>query len=261
MQITNSPINFVGARHTVGFIQAYVKPGAHILDVGSGNGILTIKMRQAGYDVTAIDQNSNAVTEAQSLGIETSCISLFDYLANRQFDAILMSRSFHHMQPLLNAATKSKELLKEGGIFILEDFAAELMDEPTALWFFGMRAYLEASGNNQKSRGPKLENGQIPLSALQSWRQHLQAHGVADSQEMRHALESNFNIMKREQVPYRYRYFLEDVNEAQGQAIFEWENRLSKFGAIQTLGLRIIAQKAERGITPIAPEENSASSI
>jgi SAM-dependent methyltransferase len=243
MQKDDSNLNLLGADHTLGFVRQHLEPPARILDVGSGNGLLAMRLRQQGYDVTAIDQSSKAVDEAQSLGIETSCVSLFDYSSSQEFDAILMSRSFHHMNPILDAAAKSKALLKKGGIFILEDFAAELMDESTALWFFGVRAFLEACGNNQKSRGPKLENGQIPQAALANWRQHLHAHGVAESPEMIQALESNFRITERENVAYLYRYFLDDVNKTQGEAIFDWENRLTKYGAIRMLGLRIIAQK------------------
>ena len=52
----------------------HLRPGAKVLDVGCGNGIMAILLAQLGYDVTALDHSQailqDAVSNAESYGLQ-----------------------------------------------------------------------------------------------------------------------------------------------------------------------------------------------
>ncbi len=201
-------------------------------------------MRDAGYTVTAIDGNSNAVAEAKQLGIEVIEGDFHRFEIDQKFDAVLFSASLHHMQPIDQAVNRAAGFLKHGGTLIVEEFAAELFDEKTAIWFYGLKSVIEAGAGAWKGRGPKLVNGQLPSDAVAAWREHhFGKHGVATSSELLTALNATFKISSEERLAYLYRYFTEDVSELQAQRIREWEAELCRAGVIEAIGLRVVGRK------------------
>ena len=236
--------NKVGALHTIEFVQQFAAERSRILDVGSGEGLLSSCLEAAGHLVTSIDKNIEAVSEAKKIGMNTICADFLHTKFDEPFDIVVMSRSLHHMHPISETVKRAKEVLKPGGLLVVEDFAAEIVDKPTALWFFGVRSMLEAAGQNQKSRGPKLDAGKIPNNPLDSWHQPtLVKHGVAKSTEMLDAVKAEFEIIHEARLHYLYRYFLEDVSEEQANAILDWERRLIECESIKKIGLRLVGRR------------------
>lgn len=233
---------------TVNFVQSIVPDGATILDVGCGSGLIARQLMASGFDVTAIDGNPDAVTEAERNGITAILCDFLEFDPGRKFDAILFARSFHHIHPLRKAMEKCKELVTAGGIVILDEFGADFMDEKSATWFYGVYSLLFAGGRERKGRGPKLLSEEMvssPSDCLKAWRDHhFGKHGVATSDEMLRELRAHFEIEKYERVPYLYRYFSEDLTSEQLKALFLWENTVCQTGHLEAIGMRVFGRRS-----------------
>lgn len=233
----------LGAQHTFEFIQSLLPAGCLVLDAGCGGGLLAKLLLDAGFRVTAIDSKAEAIAECKAIGVEAIESDFLEYRNENQFDAVLLSRALHHMQPLDAALERAQSLLKSNGLLLIEDFGAELVDRTSAVWFYGLKALIEASGVPIKSRGPKLEDGKIPDDPMKSWLEHaFVKHEITPSQEMIRALAERFDILKLERIPYLYRYFLDDVSLNQAVRIFDWEQLLCQEGVFEPIGVRIVAK-------------------
>ena len=218
--------------------------GATILDVGCGRGELAALLVKDGFKVTAVDRNEEAVNEAIAAGINAACADFLKFHSQLKFDAVLMSRSLHHIDPVAKAVQHAHALLNDDGLFLLEDFGAELLDQRTALWFYGLKSVVEAGCDVVKSRGPKLENGEIPADPLKSWREHLFGkHNVTESVVFLTALRNYFSVQEEHQLPYLFRYFLDDVTFEQARQIFQWEETLCNSDLISPVGIRFVGRK------------------
>ena len=237
--------NSLGTQHTLEFVKPFTRPEATVLDVGCGTGELAQLMSQNNLKVTAIDAHEKAVEKAKALGVDARCIEFLQYQNNSQFDLIVFSRSFHHIHPVEQTAKHAHELLKDGGVLLLDEFGVELVDEKTACWFYGLKSVLQAANPERTAHGPKIEDGLLPVDPLANWREHhVVKHEVADSASMIAALKTYFEI-KVEYRPYLYLYFLDLVNEEQAQRIIEWENALCDAAALARIGMRIVARKKQ----------------
>jgi SAM-dependent methyltransferase len=233
-----------GAAQTLTFVLANVKPPALVLEVGCGDGVLAKLLIDAGFSVTAIDKNKEAIEKSGKNGIPAIEVDFLEYAPNIAFDVVLFSRSLHHIETPPNAVKHACTMLKDNGMILLEDFCAELMDQASALWFFGLKSVLAANGKPQKGYGPKLDDGQVPANPVDVWyAHHFGKHSLSDSAQMRRAIECCLQIAEEHHVPYLYRYFLDDVEPRQGEQILRWEQALCDAGALLPLGLRIVAHK------------------
>ncbi|HEY9775265.1 MAG TPA: class I SAM-dependent methyltransferase [Planktothrix sp.] len=235
-----------GALQTFSFLRMVAPIGASILDVGCGNGLLAKYLQDAGYKVVAIDTKQQAVDDSKALGLNAVEADLLQYACDSKFDLVLLSRTLHHIQPLGTALDQARELMRDDGLLVVEDFGAELADRHTAAWLFGLRALLAARGP-LKSRGPALEDGEIPEDPLQSWNEHaFVKHQITPSETMIRELTERFDILKLERIAYLYRYFLDDVSMLEAVRIFEWEQLLCKERLFEPIGIRIVAKKRAR---------------
>ena len=234
----------VGATESVAFVRQHLQPGAAILDVGCGDGTVARLLSDNGFKVTAIDRNEEAIAKAKSLGVAGVCADFLQYRPTSSFDALLFSRSLHHISPIQAAVAHALALLKNDGLLLLEDFGAELMDSKSAIWFYGLKSLLACGADNGQSHGPKLEDGEIPSDPVQSWRKHhFEDHDVIESAVMMPAVEKKFEFVHRASVPYLYRYFLDEISAQQGEQLLKWEEALCKTGAIETIGIRFVGRK------------------
>ncbi len=237
----------VGAAQTLAFVQSVAQPGDTILEAGCGNGILASHLIDAGFRVTAIDSSKEAVEEARAIGVAAEHVDFLEYTSGTAFDVVLLSRSLHHMRPIDKAVKQAESLVKSNGLLLLEDFGAELLDMTSAVWFYGLKAVIQANGNASKGRGPALEEGSIPTNCLRSWQDHhFGEHGLAESSAMRMALGTRFHLIEEQRVPYLYRYLVDNVPIRQGEEILHWESVLCNLGIITPIGVRVVARKRNR---------------
>jgi SAM-dependent methyltransferase len=138
------------------FVLAELPPQpARVLEIGCGAGELAIAVAAAGYDVLAIDPDA-------PMGPIFRQTTLEELDEPGAFDAVVASRSLHHIHDLDAAVERTQSLVRPGGRLILAEFAWERMDPDTADWYLGQQLALEAAG--------RLEN--VPRSldeALAAW--------------------------------------------------------------------------------------------
>jgi SAM-dependent methyltransferase len=119
-------------------------PPARILDAGCGEGALSHRLADAGYDVTSIDADPAAVAAARLAGVPAVRADLASY-ADEPFDAVVMLLSLHHMHPLGAALDRVAQLLRPGGTLILDEYAWDWADVATVRWFYDIAAILAAA--------------------------------------------------------------------------------------------------------------------
>ena len=188
-----------------------------MLEVGCGKGELARALDAAGYDMMAIDPLAPD-------GAIFRRIKLEDLEEDEQFDAVVASRAFHHMPSLDLNLEHVARALAGGGPFIVDEFAWDRLDEPTADWYERQRRALEAAGT--ESRGVSVAD----------WAAH--HAGLTRSDELLAALRTHFEELAFERVPYLFRYL-------GGVASAELEETLVDAGAIQALGFRFVGMPRE----------------
>jgi SAM-dependent methyltransferase len=200
-----------GLEHTLAFILAHTRAPSRVLEVGAGDGRLSIALAGRGHAVTLLDRTfemlaREARDDARIEKIERDFLAYEDA---RPFDAILFTRSLHHLHDLDAALDRARELLWPNGQVIVEDFDLAAPDEATARWFYGERG------------------------GLDFWRkEHEELHAGAT---MRAALAARFSIVHEERVAYLYRAMA-------GAPRTDEEIEIAA-GRISPVGLRIVAQR------------------
>lgn len=110
-------------------LMAMINPasGVSVLDVGCGTGVLAQQLAQAGYQVTAIDVNEQAISAAQKrlFTAELHVADLQTFSPDQHFDVLVLQNSARYLSPLAVFA-HARRLLKVGGqLLILEEFTGD----------------------------------------------------------------------------------------------------------------------------------------
>jgi SAM-dependent methyltransferase len=197
------------------FVRAHLPPPpAQLLEVGCGRGDLARAIAGSGYEVVAIDPDAPR-------GQLFQAVSLEEFVAPHDFDAVVASRALHHIPDLPGAVEKIASLLLSGGRFILDEHACDRQDEKTARWYFEQRT-------GQAGAPSSLE------ACLADWEaDHAHLHGYA---AMRKELDRRFAERFFSWMPYLYGE-LTHVEEQEEQALIET-------GAIQAMGFRYVGERS-----------------
>ena len=172
--------------------------------MGCGDGALAHALAGLGHRLTAIDPRAPS-------GDIFRAVTLADFEEPEPFDAVVASRSLHHIEDLGAAVGKLERLLRTGGVLILDEHAFDRLDEPTARWF--------------AERGGDVDH----------WREdHAGLHGSA---AMRRELDRHFAERHFEWGPY--------LHSELGAAVdAEEERALIEAGAIRAMSFRYVGQRA-----------------
>ena len=71
------------------------QPGEHILDVGCGDGSLTVRIKERGADVVGIDNSLSMIGAARARGIDARLIDAADLKFAEAFDAAFSNATLH----------------------------------------------------------------------------------------------------------------------------------------------------------------------
>jgi len=93
------------------------QPGEHILDVGCGDGTLTLKIKQAGADVVGIDNSLSMVAAAKAKGLDARLMDAAQLKFAEAFDAAFSNATLHWVLDKERAARAIWFSLKHGGRF------------------------------------------------------------------------------------------------------------------------------------------------
>ncbi|MBY0356674.1 MAG: class I SAM-dependent methyltransferase [Candidatus Obscuribacterales bacterium] len=226
---------------TLSFIEPNLSGRKHLLEVGCGKGKLARELMNSGYNLKAIDSSDEAVVAAKTLGVDAQKIDFLEF-KQAKFDAICFTRSLHHIDPLAAAVAKIDELLEIDGVVIIEDFAAELLDENGALWRYAIEDLLVAC-----AKLPSRDTKTALQAPLRFWQEHhFGKHKISDSKSMIEALSARFHITKLEYTPYLYRYFVDGkygLAPSLVLALKNWETKMIDLGSMKAIGIRLIATR------------------
>jgi SAM-dependent methyltransferase len=192
-------------------------PPARVLEVGCGEGKLARALADAGWDVLAIDPAAPDGPIFRRLKLE-------DVDEPAGFDAVVAVLSLHHVTDLEAGLDRIRTLLRPGGVLVLDEFAWDRLEGPTAEWFHGQQRALAAAG--------RLPNAPATLAdCCREWEdEHVGLHGY---DAIRAALDERFRERFFEWRPYLYRYL-------DGVAGAELERALIDADAIQPTAFRYV---------------------
>ena len=194
-------------------------PPARVLEIGCGAGELALDISEAGYDVVAIDPEA----PEGPIFRQTTLEQLDEPGA---FDAVVASRSLHHIHDLDAAVERIQSLVRPGRRLILVDFAWERMDTATADWYHGRELALQAVGRLDNVPGSVEE-------ALAAWEE--EHRGLHAGEAMRVSLSRCFRELRFERTPYLHRTLGGVASEA-------LEATLIDAGAIRALGFHWVGE-------------------
>jgi len=106
---------------------------------------MAAQLIEAVHRVTGLDTSAEALVEAAARGLSVHRAAWPDY-ADEPFDALLFTRSLHHIDPLEGALAQAHALLRPGGWLIVEDFAYLEADRETVTWLCHVLRLLDAGG-------------------------------------------------------------------------------------------------------------------
>jgi SAM-dependent methyltransferase len=200
------------------FVLAQLAPApTRVLEVGCGQGELARALAQAGHNVTAIDPDA-------PVGPLFRRVALEDFADPRPFDAVVASRSLHHVDDLGVALDRVVDLLRPRGLLVLNEFAKERLEGATATWYYDRRRELAAAGGHE-----------APSSLDACIREeHAHIHPFAD---MWRELDKRFEVRALTWVPYLHEELGAVCSEAAERALIE-------AGAIQATGFRYVGKTA-----------------
>jgi SAM-dependent methyltransferase len=233
---------------TYDFVQQELPVHARrVLEVGCGSGELAERLLHDGVSVVAIDSDRDCVAAARQLGVDARNAAWPDF-DEGQFDAVLFTRSLHHIHPLNEAVERAGDCLLVGGRLIVEDFAYEMVDEKTLRWFGDVIGRLETA--DLLVQGDDFLNAvRCRTETLEAWRKNHESdlHTAADIfAEIRRA----FGAVRRDDVPYYFRYLAGAIVPAadRDKILRDFageETRLISNGTILPLGRRFVAQRSK----------------
>lgn len=240
--VTGAEAMDVPTRETLQFFERHLQSGrARLLEVGCGDGRLAQALGPKGFRIVAIDPDATAVDAARARGIDARRTAIEDFQAEG-FDAVLFTRSLHHVVSLDAVLARAAETLKPDGAVLVEDFDHAAIDPATALWFYDTLAVLEMVG-----RMASLEDPLAALDPSSRWQREHAEPALHDGARMRAALSARFEIMAEERTPYLYRSAaarFPDTPDARGwvERLLALESERIRQGALRPIGLRFVAK-------------------
>jgi len=233
---------------TQAFVRRSLPEGARrVLEIGCGSGELAARLLQDGVSLIAIDNDTDSIAAAQGLGVDARIAAWPDF-DDGLFDAVLFTRSLHHMPPLDKAVERASDSLVIGGRLIVEDFAYETVEEKTLQWF--------ADVIDQLDGAHLLDKGDDFLSALPSrneklkiWRENHES-GLHTAANVFAEIRRVFGETRCEEAPYYFRYLSRAIVSTVDrdkilQDVAEQETELIATGTILALGRRFVAERSK----------------
>ena len=241
-------------RHTLDFLSPVLPPApARLLEVGCGAGALALALEDAGWHVTAIDASEEAVAAAKAAGMAAIHADFLEF-EDRPFDAVLFTRSLHHIGDLDRALVRARNMLVPQGLLIVEDMDLAAVDETTATWILDLLAVLQAAGMAEGLEEAAKAHGHGPgplpedATPLARWRAHHQRHGVIhEGRAMKEGLEARLELLEARTAPYLFRYVHHLAKGAPASVVdtvLALEVERIRTRLLKAVGLRLVARRA-----------------
>src|SRR5947209_3693975 len=135
-QWSSNPMIELSALDTYQFMKSMLpQPAQTILEVGCGNGYLSLELARDDHDVTGIDLPADIIEVAERSqaahpapptfgSLRYLCTDINTWQApESSFDVVIFNRALHHLDDLHQTMATVKRLLKPGGRIICQDYA------------------------------------------------------------------------------------------------------------------------------------------
>lgn len=234
---------------TLAFVRRHLpRRRARLLEVGCGDGALAVRLARLGHDVTALDADRGETARARRRrGFAAVTAAWPDYDAP-PFDAILFTRSLHHIHALAPSVRRAHELLRPGGVVLAEEFGFSDIDAVSAEWLAGILGPLDLLGRLRRPR--RWGNFVAALlradDALTAWRR-AHDHDLHSAAAMEAAFRREFPRVEVGTAPYLYRYVAEwlvpgRAARAAVARLVEAERRFARAAGVGFVGRRFVAR-------------------
>jgi SAM-dependent methyltransferase len=197
-------------------------PPARLLEVGAGRGELAAVLRDAGYEVVAVDP----AADDDAAGVWP--IALHEVgEADGSFDGAIAVLSLHHVEPLPESCARLAALVREDGLLVVDEFDVERFDERAARW---LRAQRAAAGADDPDDHHADHHADVA-----AWVADLRAE-LHPVDALRDALDPPFALGEPVRGPYLYRW---DVDPA----LRVVEEGLIARGELPATGARLVGRR------------------
>ncbi|MDH3236241.1 MAG: methyltransferase domain-containing protein [Alphaproteobacteria bacterium] len=96
------------------------KPGERILDLGCGDGALTVEIANAGATVVGVDASAEQVAATRALGVDAQVMSGDALTFDSEFDAVFTNAALHWIKDAPAVIAGVRRALKPEGRFVGE---------------------------------------------------------------------------------------------------------------------------------------------
>jgi ubiquinone/menaquinone biosynthesis C-methylase UbiE len=254
------PMIELSALDTYQFITSMLPyPAQRILEVGCGNGYLSLELARVGHEVIGIDLSPGIIEVAQRTkeahphspgfgSLRYICTDVNTYqTSDASFDAVIFNRALHHMSDLSQTMAKVKRLLKQGGRIICQDYAYDRFDERTTCWLYQMQRLLFLSGHYDADPAT-LPDEAASIEALRiAWLTRSSEHCLNRYEDMMSALRDACHERFFAWIPYLFVYIGNGIRQVLPEQerelltfLKQMEQYLIEHGAIQAVGFRFV---------------------
>lgn len=139
---------FVGPRHELRerlllelFISA--RPGPRVLNAGAGQGTFSLRLAQAGFTVTSVDESAAAVEVLRQRvpGVVAEADVTALPLADATFDGVVLGEVLEHVEDDVGALREAARVLTPNGVLALSVPANPERFGPSDRWAGHLRRY------------------------------------------------------------------------------------------------------------------------
>jgi SAM-dependent methyltransferase len=127
------------AENSAAHLIPHLRPGQHVLDIGSGPGTITVDLARlvAPGDVVGIDSSTSVVAQANGLALDNGLSNVMFTVGNAYaldfeadtFDVVHVHQVLHHVADPVAVLQEARRVLKPGGLI-----AAREVDYGGTIW-------------------------------------------------------------------------------------------------------------------------------
>jgi ubiquinone/menaquinone biosynthesis C-methylase UbiE len=259
-QWSSVPMIELSALDTYQFVKSMLPDSAQrIVEVGCGNGYLSLELARDGLEVLGIDVSPDIIEVAERSSTahpQPSGFGSLRYLCadvntwqvpEGSFDCVIFNRSLHHLPALQQTMAQVQRLLKQGGRIICQDYVFDRFDERTACWLYQMQRVLFLSGRYDADPAT-LPDEAASIEALRTaWLTRAAEHGLNQYEEMMSVLHGICHEHLFAWVPYLFVYIGNGIRHAapeQERELLTFLKRMEQYliehEAINAVGFRFV---------------------